>query len=265
MKFRFKENDRSGIYQHAFLSPAGVGKLMLPESAVHPSSAVPVSGHATGIELRMRPPFIRDNHTLRFWPFPGRARLYCLTMVVSDTENQLTGAIDLSGFPGVGDKEYLPINKTIYYWQSDDKSPKAPNQVHVMCAIIKSKEALRDTGDILSQAKYDQEYRDVIGQLSDVVADAASFNLVAQLSLQVAGIVGRYLGRVRDRPIGTVISSFTRLHGDWDRMGVNALSIPTRDVDFNLELIIRDASRLPPYDAAATPQAGLVAASMMPL
>lgn len=207
--------------------------------------SIPSSGDLAGIELRMLPPFIRDNHTISFWPFPGRARLYCLTLVVSDAANQLTGLMDLNAFPRVGDKEFLPINKTIYYWQEDaQKQYKPPSQIHVITSIIKSKEALRETGDVLRKVKSDNDYQDLMDKLSAIITETASFAAVTNIAMQAAHIVGQYLGKVDDQPIGTVINSFTRLHGDWDRLGINHIDIPTRDVDFQYELIIRDQQRL---------------------
>src|SRR5688572_15601 len=72
---------------------------------------IPVS-KLTGIEVRMLPPLIKDNRTPKIWPFPGYARLYCITIVVSDVQNQLAGVIDLKGFQRIDDNENLPINKT---------------------------------------------------------------------------------------------------------------------------------------------------------
>ena len=207
---------------------------------------IPDSGDVAGIELRMLPPLVRDNHTPAFWPFPGRARLYCLTMVVSDAANQMAGLMDLNSFPRVGDNEYLPINKTIYYWQADGTGVlKPPSQLHVVCSIIKSKEALRETGTVLESVKNDADYKTVIDQLSSVVADTASFSLITGLAMQAADIVGRYLGRVDDQPIGTAVNSFTRLHGDWDKLGINPVTMSTKNVDFHFELVIRDQHRLP--------------------
>ena len=207
-------------------------------------NGIPFSGDVAGIELRMLPPLIRDNHTLAFWPFPGRARLYCLTLVISDAANQLTGFMDLNAFPRIGKGDYLPINKTIYYWEEEDDKPgRPPSQLHVVTSIIKSKEALRETGEILSKVKDDDAYQSLVTELGSLLKDAASFNAITSLTMQAAHIVGQYLGRVDDQPIGTVINSFTRLHGDWDRLGITPITIPTRDVDFQYELIIRDQYR----------------------
>jgi hypothetical protein len=202
------------------------------------------SGDVAGIEIRMLPPAVRNNHTVSVWPFPGRARLYCLTLVVSDAANQLTGLMDLNAFPRVADGDLLPINKTIYYWQDSGATlAKPPSQVHVMCSIIKSKEALRETAGVLASVKDDPGYKGIIEELGATLTNAPSFNAITALTMQAAHIVGRYLGRVDDQPIGTVINSFTRLHGDWDRLGINPVKVRTRDVDFDFELIIRDQYR----------------------
>jgi hypothetical protein len=207
-------------------------------------SIIHSSGDVAGIEIRMLPPLVRNNHTIKFWPFPGRARLYCLTLVVSDASNQLTGLMELNAFPRIGDGDLLPINKTIYYWQEDESGiAKPPSQVHVMCSIIKSKEALRETADVLASVKDDEGYKSIVGELSSVLSNAASLTTVTSLTMQAAHIVGRYLGKVDDQPIGTVVNSFTRLHGDWDRLGINPVTVRTRDVDFSFELIIRDQYR----------------------
>jgi hypothetical protein len=221
----------------------------------NPLPAIPSSEDVAGIELRMLPPYIRDNHTLQLRPFfPGRAKLYCLTLVVSDAANQLYGLMDLNAFPRVGRNEYLPINKTIFYWEAGNGA-KAPNQVHVMCSVIKSKESLREAGQVLEQAKEDGEYQHLVSQLSALDGDV-SLAAVSQLTLQIAGVVGRYLGRVEDHPLGTVVQSFTRLHGDWDRLGITPIATGTQDVDFAFDLVIRDRERsIPPPESEGTAEA----------
>jgi hypothetical protein len=207
------------------------------------SGNISSSADVDGIEIRMLQPLIRNNNTLNIWPFPGKARLYCLTMVISDIANQLVGMMDLNNFAGIGDNEYLPINKTIYYWQGSDSDQKSPNQVHVISSIIKSKERLREVGTILSKVKADTGYKSLMGDLSSIAADAASFSTVTDIAMQLASIVGQYLGKVDDNPLGTVVNSFTRLHGDWDKIGVTPVRMPTRNVDFDFELIVRDNKR----------------------
>ncbi|MBS1585994.1 MAG: hypothetical protein JSS82_10675 [Bacteroidetes bacterium] len=201
------------------------------------------SAEVDGIEIRMLQPLIRDNNTLKVWPFPGKAKLYCLTMVISDIANQLVGMMDLNNFAGIGDNEYLPINKTIFYWQGSDSDQKSPNQVHIISSIIKSKERLREAGAILANVKTDSGYKSLMGDLSSIAADAASFTTVTDIAMQLASIVGQYLGKVDDNPLGTVVNSFTRLHGDWDKIGVTPVRMPTRNVDFDFELIVRDYKR----------------------
>ncbi|WP_110997988.1 hypothetical protein [Taibaiella soli] len=221
-------------------------------------SVVPSSVDVSGIELRMLPPFIRDNRTLRIWPFPGYAKLYCLTIVISDVANQLTGLMDLNAFPRIGKNEFLPVNKSIFYWEDKDGASQAPNQLHTMCSVIKSKESLRETGDIMTHVKDDAEYKSLVDKLSSVVADTASFAAVTNISMQIANIVGQYLGKVDDKPIGTVVNSYTRLHGDWDKLGITPIAAATKNVDFNFELVIRDRNREQPAATSGTTTSRLV-------
>src|SRR5215203_2266331 len=100
---------------------------------VEAEASIPSAKDISGIEIRLLPPYIIDNRTERIWPFPGYARLYCLVIVVSDVDNQMAGNIDLKGFQRIGDREHLPINKTIFYWQQKSKTETSPTQVHVMC------------------------------------------------------------------------------------------------------------------------------------
>ena len=206
------------------------------------STLIKTSRDATGIELRMLPPLIKDNHTPSVWPFPGFSKLYCLTIVVSDVTNQLAGSIDLKGFPRIGDHEPLPINKTIFYWQANNKKDAGPNQIHTMCSVMKSKQALRDTGKILGGIKEDTEYKNLISSLGKLAKNAAKFNVVTDIVIQIAGVVGRYLGNVEDKPLGTVINSYTTLHGDFDKLGISQLVYPTKDVDFEFQMVVRNKS-----------------------
>ncbi|MDQ3276720.1 MAG: hypothetical protein M3Q06_00225 [Bacteroidota bacterium] len=200
---------------------------------------IDTSADVTGIELRMLPPYIKDNRTDKVWPFPGYAKLYCLTLVASNVTNQLIGTIDLQGFPRIDDKESLPINKSIYLWQAEKKEDKAPNQIHVFCSVVKSKQSLRDVGEILSKVKEDAEYKDLIGSLAKLAKDAAKFNVATDVLTSVASVVGRHLGKVEDKPLGTVINSYTTLFGDFDKLGVSPLVYATRNVDFNFKMVVR--------------------------
>jgi hypothetical protein len=204
------------------------------------SDIIKSSKDVTGIELRMLPPLIKDNHTAAFWPFPGYSKLYCLTIVVSDVTNQLAGAIDLKGFPRIGDNERLPINKTVFYWQNGEEATKAPNQIHTLCTVMKSKQDLRDVGKVLGSLKDDGDYKSLIKSLGKVAKNVAKFNIVTDIIVQLAGVVGNVLGNVEDKPLGTIINSYTTLHGDFDKIGISQLVYPTRDVDFEFQMVVRN-------------------------
>ena len=206
-------------------------------------SPVPGSSQVSGIEIRMLPPLIKNNRTPKFWPFPGKAKLYVITIVISDAANQLLGQMDLNTFAKVGDGEKLPITKTIFYWEKPGKETPAPNQVHIMSSVIKSKGALREAGKILGSIRTDNQYQQLIRQLSTLSTDLASYSLVTDIAQQITTLIGSYLGRVEDRPIGAAVHSFTRLHGDWDELGIKQFQVITDNVDFNFELVVRDEER----------------------
>jgi len=109
-----------------------------------------------------------------------------------------------------------------------------------MCSVIKSKKDLRDTAKILAGLKDDTDYQSVIATLGKIAKDAAKFNVVTDILVQVGGIVGKYLGAVEDKPLGTVINSYTTLHGDFDKIGITTLLYPTKDVDFKFEIVVRN-------------------------
>lgn len=201
------------------------------------------SADLTGVELRLLPPFIIDNNTPSVFPFPGFARLYCMTIVVSDANNQLVGGIDLQGFPRIGDKEPLPINKTIFYWQQSAADTKAPTQIHTLCSVIKSKAGLRQAGEIMSSLKDDSEYKAITKTLADLAKKSTGVGVALDVVTQLAGVVGKHLGKVEDKPLGTVINSFTALRGDFDQKGVIRKTFPARKVNFEMELIVRDSGQ----------------------
>lgn len=200
------------------------------------------SSDVTGLELRLLPPYIITNTNSRLAIFNGLAKLYCLVVVVSDADNQLVSGIDLQGFPRIGKKEHLPINKTIYYWQKGGAATKAPNQIHVMCTVIRSKKDLREVGKILTELKTDTDYKDLLGTIAKMAKNATGVGAAMSIFTQVSSIVGKYLGDTEDKPLGTFVNSFTVIHGDFDKKGSNRIKLPTRNIDFELELTIRDAA-----------------------
>lgn len=197
------------------------------------------SGDITGLELRLLPPYIKDNRTEKIWPFPGYAKLYCLTILVSDVENKLVGSIDLKGFPRIGDNENLPINKTLFYWLANENAKTAPSQIHLMVSVIKSKQGLRDTAAVLSQLGKNDEYKSLTKQLASMAANTTVAGAVLDIVTALAGVVGKILEGVDDKPLGTFVQSLTELHRDFDHFGSQKIPIATKYVDFELDCIVR--------------------------
>lgn len=199
------------------------------------------SSKVSGIEIRMLPPLIKSNGKS---PLIGSdlAQLYCLTIVASDLDNQLVGGIDLKGFPRIRDNEQLPINKTIFYWQADDQAKAGPNQIHFISRVIRSRQNLRDVGSIMTEAKSDSDYKGLIQNISSLLKSTSPLTAISESIFFLSSIVGKYLGKVEDKDLGTVINSFTTLHGDYDRKGIMVYNYPTTNIDFKFELVVRDSS-----------------------
>jgi len=203
------------------------------------SGVIPVS-KLTGIEVRMLPPLIKDNRTAPFLLFPGYARLYCITIVVSDVQNQLAGVIDLKGFQRIDDNEHLPINKTIYYWQQMNEEEKAPNQIHIHCSVIKSKEDIRNVAQILANLESNAEFKTLKDALKVMTTSPAGE--IIDIMSQLATFVGGFLGKIEDKPLGAMVRSFTSLGGELSAVGVTPLYVETRNVDFDFKIFVRDPS-----------------------
>lgn len=205
------------------------------------SAEIPTSKDITGIELRLSKVLIKDNGTPAVWPFPGLARFYLMTLVVSDVQ---TGAValDLKGFAKVGDNEELPVDRTLFYWKKEGEG-KSPSQIHLFASVLKSKEDLRDAGQILSKVKGDAEYKDLVQNIAGLVSAATPVGAVTDTLFTVATIVGKYLGEVKDKPWLTWVQSFTDLNGDLDNLGAKVQGRENDKAAMRLSLIIRDKGR----------------------
>jgi hypothetical protein len=203
---------------------------------------ISTSGEISGIELRLSRAHILDNRTPNLGPFPGYAKVYFLTMVVSDIQNQAV-FVDVKGFPKVDDKEDLPIDNTLYYWKQTTSNKTAPSQVHIFSSIIKSKQALRDAGKILQELKDDESYKSAIKTVISVVASASPVGQIADQITNIANIVGKFLGKVEDKPLISVLQSYTDINGDFDVLGKISKEYRSKYAILGLSLTVRDKER----------------------
>lgn len=199
------------------------------------------SDKISGLEIRLSHVIIKDNKTAKIFPFPGLAKIYFLTLVVSDVENQMIN-LDLKGFEKVDDGDALSIDKSIFYWKQTKKE-KAPSQVHVMTSIIKSKQSLRDVAKIMENIKNDSDYKDLSEKLLTIIKDANQFSNITNLISTVSSIVSKYLGKVEDKPFLTWYQSFTDIDGDWDKLGKTFKHAENKYAAMDLSITIRDKER----------------------
>jgi len=205
-------------------------------------SDIPTTGEISGIELRLSRAHILDNRTPNIGPFPGYAKVYFLTLVVSDIQNQAV-FVDVKGFPKVDDKEDLPIDNTLYYWKKSTAAKIPPSQLHVFTAVIKSKQSLRDAGKILQEIKDDEGYNSAIKTVVSVITSANPVGPIVDQITNLANIVGKFLGKVEDKPLISILQSFTDINGDFDVLGKIHREYRSKYAVLGLSLTVRDKER----------------------
>ncbi len=203
---------------------------------------IPTSEQISGIEVRLSRVLIKDNKTPRVGPFPGLARVYFLNFTASDLMEEHI-QLDLKGFPKVDDGELLPVDRTLFYWKKENDTSAVPSQIHIMTSLIKSKQDLRNTGSVISQVKEDEDYKSLAKELGSALKIATQVGNISNLIFGMAGIVGKYLGNVDDKPLLTMYQSFTDIGGDFNQLGRVDKPIENKYAGINLAIYIRDKER----------------------
>lgn len=228
---------------HIFNPQSASGSYELPDTAPilspeHLQRRITRSKQLSGIELRIRSVFIKNNRTIKFWPFPGLANLYLVFFIVSDTPNQSLWPVKVITFPGVDDNDSLPTNETIFYY-ADEHGIDMPSQLHLVATVVKSKKGMRNAGAIMEQLQKDVHYDNLLQKVTAMTRNATTTGAIIESIKDLSHLVGQYLGKVEDRPLATAMKSFTALAGDWDEAGTRTVTIPTRNVDFAFDLIVK--------------------------
>jgi len=225
-----------------FKDDAFVEHIELQGGELTKLKGIPTSKNVTGIEVRLSKAFIKDNKTIKFGPFPGFAQLYLIAIVVND-KGEVLQNLDIKGFPKVGDHEDLPVDKTIYYWKQNFPQEQSPSQIHVLTSIIKSKQKLRDTGKVMSDVKNDAEFSGMVSTLKQVIKNANAVAQVSDVLFSAAALIGKFLGKLDDKPLLTWVQSYTDINGDFDNLGKITTGKSNKNATLDLAIIIRDTSR----------------------
>lgn len=209
-----------------------------------PEPDVPNSREISGIEVRLSRVVVHDNKTARVWPFPGLARMYFMCVVLSDAAKKPV-TIDLKGFQKVNDGDALQIDRTLYYWKKNKatRREEAPSQVHLFICMLKSKEALRDTGRMLKAISSDKSFKSAASDAKKLLKKSGDAAAITGMLFNLAGAAGRWLGEVDDKPLFAWAQSFTDINGDFDVLGKTDKQASNKYVSMALSVIIRDASR----------------------
>jgi hypothetical protein len=209
---------------------------------------IPTSKQISGVEVRLSKAYIIDNKTMRFGPFPGLAKVYLMNIVVSDV-NSAAIDINLNGFEKVDDKTTLAVDRTLFYWKKAENAGKPPSQIHIMTSLIKSKKALRDTAKIMEDARSDEGFKNLTGKIGKMLKNASDFTNISGLVFEAAGIVGKLLGKVEDKPLITRFQSFTDMAGNFNQLGKSNHPFSNRYAEIDYAVYIRDQARLDEEEA----------------
>ena len=156
--------------------------------------------------------------------------------------------LDLQGFRGIGDNTYLPIKRTLYYWNEKGKaSNEYPQQIHAAVTIVKSKKGLRQTGSLLKRIKQDSEYKNIVSSIDPLLANPTTIavSAISNSLAELSSLIGKAIEGVEDRPHYARMASFTDISGNFDTLGEHIYpdDHPNENASTDLVLYVRDKSR----------------------
>jgi hypothetical protein len=205
-------------------------------------TGIPTSKELTGIDIHVKNITILDNKTPKIFPFPGFAKIYLIALAASDVNIQPI-TVDLKSFEKVDDGSALHVDESIFFWQQKDANSNPPSQIHCFVSLVKSKQPLRNVSKILADAQNDNGFKDAASTLSTLLKTSANISTISTLVFQLAGILGKFLGQVDDKPLLTWVQSFTNLHGDFDILGEITKNAKNKFATVDLSVTVRDKER----------------------
>jgi len=170
-----------------------VTKDMEPKRIERPiSKGVPTT--VTDVEIRLKEVFIIDNRDV------GKGDIY-LTCVAVDNVNPEPFKLEVKTFESVPKKSNLtigPAGLAIYR----NPEGKIPRFIDFRIMIMESDQELRDAGSVISEVREDQEYKDVVKEISTAVAASNPFAAVFVGAADILiGIIARILKMNQDDQI----------------------------------------------------------------
>ncbi|MGN6566430.1 MAG: hypothetical protein ACTHJ0_00685 [Flavipsychrobacter sp.] len=192
---------------------------------------------ASIIELKLLPPFIKKNRERNICrSLVLKENLYCITIVVDDANDTLHERIYIDGFDLVKSKTYLPVQGTIFSWQSGAESEPEPSCIYFATSIIRCRQKLRDFNMIMERIMQDERYIGLIEKMSSLVPATISLAYMANIMLRVLDILNKYLGKIDSTPLGLVFNSVSYFDGDLEKRQEKSICLNTKHVDFRYEL-----------------------------
>jgi hypothetical protein len=151
--------------------------------------------------------------------------------------------VSIEGFADIDDGEILPLERTAYLWQKSEKSPTAPNQIHLVVSVIKSKKGVRKLGAALKELQGKAEYKSAVAAIAAAATSGAP--AIAEGVVLLTRLIGGLLSNVEDVPLFTQALSFTGINGDFDSLGRHIHLKGNKNVSMKVALTVRDANREP--------------------
>jgi hypothetical protein len=201
------------------------------------------TGNICGLEINVNNVLVKNNNTPAVFPFPGYAKVYFLNLVAAN----LRGAglrLQLKAFEKVENDDALAMDKTLCTWQRERPEEAAPGELHIFSALIKSRQPLRDTASVLSEVQRDGSYKLLTAALDSLLKSNTPAEDISNLLFNIAGIVGKYLGKLDEKPLFCWLQSFTGITTAHEVLGKTEKAAANYYASMGLSITIKDEVRM---------------------
>ena len=200
-------------------------------------------GDICGLAINLNHVLVKNNNTPAVAPLPGYAKLYFLNMVAANMGGTSL-RLHLKAFEKVENDDALNVDKTLCSWQRNKPGETAPADVHVFSALIKSKQPLRDTASVLSEVQRDSSFKLLSAALDNLLKSKTGVEDISNLVFNLAGIVGKYLGKVDEKPLFCWLQSFTGMGSNSEVLGKTEKAAGNLYASMGLSINIKDEVRV---------------------
>ncbi len=192
---------------------------------------------AANIQVRMMSALVKNNGVSGFWSTSRKAHLYCLTLVIEDSNNNLNGYICLDTYTKVSNNEYISMYKPLYKWQAG-KNGESPDRLFLISSILRGKDSIRNPAQIFRSIGRNSKYMAITNKIKSTIPSTVSFPDIVNISLKMIDIVKEHIVSVAKIPVATTAVCYNKDFGELSREGCELTYKSTKNVDFEYELTI---------------------------